>query len=75
MDPTARRFRIYLWRDGGFWRSPQYSNGDTSATVRARLAREWGEEVARKSSVTAICDVTPGLNPNFSGVRPGPVTL
>lgn len=63
-----KRFRIYIWRDGGFWNQPQYTTARNSAVVRTRLARELGLDAARKSCVTAYADREANLHPSFTWV-------
>jgi hypothetical protein len=48
------KFRIIVWRDGGFWTEPQYAVGPDAAAIRRRMVREQGAEVAAKSAVTCI---------------------
>lgn len=63
-----RRFRIILWTPGGF-SAPIYMEARTSQRIRIRLRLKYGEAAAKRSSVTAICDVTPGLNPDVQVER------
>lgn len=63
------RFRVRIWRDGGFWNPAVYAVGRDSKHVRAKLEREHGREVARNSAVTAYADVVEGLHPSFRGVK------
>lgn len=52
----VRIFRVFVWRDGGFWKEPSYVQARSSAHARAMLYRDAGAEVAQKSCVTAIAN-------------------
>ena len=63
------KFRIYIWKDGGFWRTPRYVVAPDAKAVRRRLERDEGRDVARKSCITAFASCPPANTRTFVGPR------